>query len=83
MKKIILLGRALLMSTTVLFAQSTMSGSDARIGIKAGVNLSTIRASGFDGAKAINDATKQNVEVTLHAINSEIDRDIDAINLYL
>ena len=61
MKKIILLGSALLMSTTVLFAQSTMSGSDARIGIKAGVNLSTIRASGFDGAKAINDATKQNV----------------------
>ena len=28
-------------------------------------------------------ATKQNFEVTLHAINSEIDRDIDAINLYL
>lgn len=27
--------------------------------------------------------TKQNFEVTLHAINSEIDRDIDAINLYL
>lgn len=28
-------------------------------------------------------ATKQNFEVTLHAINSEIDHDIDAINLYL
>lgn len=28
-------------------------------------------------------ATKQNFEVTLHAINNEIDRDIDAINLYL
>lgn len=61
MKKIILLGGALLMSTTALFAQSTMSGNDARIGIKAGVNLSTIRASGFTGSNELNDAQKQNV----------------------
>lgn len=61
MKKILLVGTALLLSSSALFAQNTMSGSDARIGIKAGVNLSTLRASGFDGASAINDATKQNV----------------------
>lgn len=61
MKKILLLGSALLLSSSALFAQDTMSGSDARIGIKAGVNLSTIRASGFDGASAVNDATKQNL----------------------
>ncbi|SOD15490.1 porin family protein [Pedobacter xixiisoli] len=61
MKKILLFGTALALSSSALFAQNTMSGSDARIGIKAGVNLSTIRARGFDGASAINDATKQNV----------------------
>jgi hypothetical protein len=61
MKKIILLGSALLLSTSALFAQSTMSGSDARIGIKAGVNLSTMRFSDFNEAASLNDATKQNV----------------------
>lgn len=61
MKKIILLGSALLLSTSALFAQSTMSGSDARIGIKAGVNLSTMRFSDFNEASSLNDATKQNV----------------------
>ncbi|WAC41170.1 porin family protein [Pedobacter sp. SL55] len=63
MKKIILLGSALLLSSSALFAQTTttMSGSDARIGIKGGVNLSTVKYSGFDGASTLNDATKQNV----------------------
>jgi hypothetical protein len=61
MKKVILLGGALLFSAGTLFAQTTMTGSDSRIGIKAGVNLSTIRYSGFDGADAANDNTKQNV----------------------
>ncbi|WP_293301867.1 porin family protein [Pedobacter sp. UBA4863] len=62
MKKILLIGTALLFSSSALFAQSgnTMSGSDCRIGIKAGVNLSTIRYSGFDGATLLNDVTKQN-----------------------
>ncbi len=62
MKRIILLGSALLLSTSSLFAQTTtLSGSDARIGVKAGINLSTIRYSGFEGADIFNDATKQNV----------------------
>ena len=61
MKKIILLGSALLMSISVLFAQSTMSGNDARIGIKGGVNLSTLRFNNFNEASSLNDATKQNV----------------------
>lgn len=61
MKRMILLGSALLFSASATFAQTTMSGSDARIGIKAGVNLSTIKYSGFDGSSALNDNTKQNV----------------------
>ncbi|MFN0257350.1 porin family protein [Pedobacter ureilyticus] len=65
MKKIVLFGTALVLSSSVLFAQNTMTGSDARIGIKAGVNLSTIRYSGFDGANAANDAAKQNVGYNL------------------
>ena len=65
MKKILLFGTALVLSSSALFAQNTMSGSDARIGIKAGVNLSTIRYSGFDGASEANDAAKQNVGYNL------------------
>lgn len=60
MKKILLFGTALLFSATTIFAQNTMSGKDARIGIKAGVNLSTVKYSG-DGAEIFNDNTKQNV----------------------
>lgn len=62
MKKILLAGTALLLSGS-LFAQTstTMSGSDARIGIKAGVNLSRIHYSGFDLAKDINERAKDNV----------------------
>ncbi len=65
MKKISLIGTALsalLLSSSSLFAQSTtMSGSDARIGIKAGVNLSTVKYSGFQLGNTLNDVTKQNV----------------------
>jgi len=61
MKKILLFGTALALSSSALFAQSTMSGSDARIGIKAGVNLSRIHYSGFDGASERNDNAKDNV----------------------
>lgn len=63
MKKILLLGSALLFSASATFAQTTttMTGNDARIGIKGGVNLSTVKYSGFEGASTLNDATKQNV----------------------
>ena len=61
MKKILLFGTALALSSSALFAQSTMSGSDARIGIKAGVNLSRIHYYGFDGASQSNDNAKDNV----------------------
>lgn len=61
MKKIILIGGALLLSATTLFAQNNMSGKDARVGIKAGVNLSTLKYSGFAGSSELNDAAKQNV----------------------
>lgn len=61
MKRIILLGSALLFSATTIFAQNTMTGSDARIGVKAGVNLSTIKYSGFELGNTLNDVTKQNV----------------------
>ena len=44
--------------------------------------ISLIQQQIIESDSKIN-ATKQNFEVTLHAINSEIDRDIDAINLYL
>ncbi len=60
MKKILLLGSALLFSASAIFAQNTMTGKDSRIGIKAGVNLSTVKYSG-DGAAFFNDNTKQNV----------------------
>lgn len=61
MKKILLFGTALALSSSALFAQNTMSGSDARIGIKAGVNLSRVHYSGFTGASEINDNAKDNV----------------------
>lgn len=48
MKKLLLSGAAILFATGA-FAQTTMTGSDARIGIKAGVNLSKYSGTGsFD-----------------------------------
>lgn len=48
MKKLLLSGAAILLATGA-FAQTTMTGSDARIGVKAGVNLSKYAGTGaFD-----------------------------------
>lgn len=48
------------MLATGAFAQSTMTGSTGRIGVKAGVNLARIHASGTN-AGSTNDLTKDNV----------------------
>ena len=45
MKKL-MIGAAALLFTTGAFAQNTMSGSSARFGLKAGVNLSTYSGTG-------------------------------------
>lgn len=58
MKKL-LLSSALLLTTAGLFAQD-MGGSVARIGVKAGVNLSRIHYTGNNTA-TLNDFTKDNV----------------------
>ena len=60
MKKLLLSASVILLATGA-FAQSTMSGSDARFGIKAGVNLARFHASDFDGSSAFNDNVKDNV----------------------
>lgn len=65
MKRLIL-SAAVAMMATGAFAQtttssSTMSGSDVRFGLKAGVNLSKMHASGFSGDEAFNDAQKNNI----------------------
>lgn len=59
MKKLLLSGAAILLATGA-FAQTTMTGSDARIGIKAGVNLARIHYSG-DDVSSLNDFTKNNL----------------------
>lgn len=58
MKKLLLSG-AIALLTTGAFAQNNMTGSDARIGIKAGVNLAKMHYSG--DASELNDYTKNNV----------------------
>lgn len=55
MKKLLLSSAAILFATGA-FAQTTMTGSDARIGIKAGVNLST-----YSGTGALDRDYKTNV----------------------
>ena len=45
MKKL-LIGASVLLLSTGAFAQTTMSGSSARFGLKAGVNLSTYSGTG-------------------------------------
>ena len=59
MKKL-MIGAAALLFTTGAFAQNTMSGSSARFGLKAGVNLARFHYSG-SGASSVNDKTKDNV----------------------
>jgi hypothetical protein len=65
MKKL-LIGASALLLTTGAFAQTKMSGNEARFGLKAGVNLSRIHASGSNAA-AINDITKDNIGYTVTA----------------
>ncbi|RZL04604.1 MAG: PorT family protein, partial [Pedobacter sp.] len=52
---------AIALFATGAFAQDAMNGSAARIGVKAGVNLSRIHYSGFALASQLNDYTKDNV----------------------
>lgn len=60
MKKLLLSASVLLLATGA-FAQNTMTGSDARFGIKAGVNLARFHSSGAPGSDAYNDTMKDNV----------------------
>lgn len=60
MKKLLLSASVVLLATGA-FAQNTMTGNDARFGIKAGVNLARFHASGTDGSTAFNDSAKDNV----------------------
>lgn len=60
MKKLLLSASVILLATGA-FAQNTMTGSDARIGVKAGVNLARFHASGTNGSDAFNDSVKDNV----------------------
>lgn len=59
MKKLVLSGAIVLLASGV-FAQTGMTGADARIGIKAGVNLARIHYSGND-VNQLNDYAKDNV----------------------
>lgn len=59
MKKLVLSGAVILLVTGA-FAQTNMTGKDARIGIKAGVNLANIHYSGND-VNQLNDYSKNNV----------------------
>jgi len=59
MKKLLIAASALLL-TTGAFAQTKMSGSDARFGLKAGVNLARFHASG-DGSSTYNENVKDNI----------------------
>ncbi len=60
MKKLLLSASIVLLAAGA-FAQNTMTGSDARFGIKAGVNLARFHASGTDGSTSFNDNAKDNV----------------------
>ena len=65
MKKLLLSAGVLLLATGA-FAQTKMSGEKGRLGVKAGVNLAKIHASGT-GDDGINDNTKSNVGYTITA----------------
>jgi len=60
MKKLLIGATALLLSTGA-FAQTTMTGNDARFGLKAGVNLARFHSSGANGSADFNDNVKDNV----------------------
>ncbi|RNL55503.1 porin family protein [Pedobacter jejuensis] len=60
MKKLLLSASVILLATGA-FAQNTMSGSDARFGLKAGVNLARFHSSGTTGSDSFNDNVKDNV----------------------
>ncbi len=59
MKKLLLSG-AIILFASATFAQNKMSGSDSRIGIKAGVNLASAHYSGKDVTN-LNEYTKNNL----------------------
>jgi hypothetical protein len=65
MKKL-LLSVSVILFATGAFAQTKTSGSEARFGLKAGVNLATFHYSGNDVAY-LNDLTKSNVGFNLTA----------------
>lgn len=65
MKKLLLSASVLLLATGA-FAQSKMTGETGRIGVKAGVNLARMHASG-NGEDLVNDNTKDNVGYTITA----------------
>ncbi|MFD2286115.1 outer membrane beta-barrel protein [Pedobacter petrophilus] len=60
MKKLLLSASVLLMATGAFAQTTTMTGSDARFGIKAGVNLARFHTSGGNN-EAFNDNVKDNV----------------------
>lgn len=64
MKKIFLLSVGLL-AASATFAQTTMTGKDARIGLKAGVNLAQIHFSGSQ--ESLNKYTTNNVGYNITA----------------
>lgn len=61
MKKLLIGATALLLSTGAFAQTTTMSGSDARFGLKAGVNLARFHASGTNGSSDFNNNVKDNV----------------------
>jgi len=62
MKRLLLSASVLLMATGAFAQTTTMSGSDARFGIKAGVNLSKFHMGGDNAlSNAYNDNVKSNV----------------------
>jgi len=62
MKKLLLSASVLLMATGAFAQTTTMTGSDARFGIKAGVNLSKFHMGGDNAlSNAYNDNVKSNV----------------------
>ncbi|GGE52961.1 outer membrane protein with beta-barrel domain [Pedobacter psychrotolerans] len=61
MKKLLLSASVVLLATGAFAQTTTMTGSDARFGIKAGVNLARFHSSGDNSNEAFNDNVKDNV----------------------